>query len=199
MKLISVICHPLLMTTYLSVILLLKVPELFPVQSHLVWNFVLVLFLATCMIPAVSIFSLKLFSRVSNLELTNRHERPLPFLLITVSYTMTSFLFVSKLQIGKPFSSMIVSVTVLIGLLFLITQWFKISIHSTAIWCATSILISLAITKGIMLQNVIYISIILAGLTNVSRLYLGYHQPKEVWSGSILGFCFGFISIYFFG
>lgn len=199
MKLVSVVCHPLLMATYLSLALLIKAPEILAIPPQVVWYLVLAIFLTTFLLPALSLLSLKLFSQISSLELINREERPLPFLLIFIWYGISTFLFAVKLQLGKPLSTIIVSVTILIGLLFIITKWFKISIHSTSIWAAGGILSALAITQGLILPDLLFGTILLAGLTSTSRLYLGYHKPGEIWYGAILGFCFCFLSVYFFG
>ncbi len=199
MKLISGLCHPLLMATYLSVIILIGAPELFSFSVRTSRILVLAVFLTTCVIPAFSIYTLKLFSRISNLELTNKDERPLPFSFIFIWYAVTSFLFVYRLELGRPFSTIIMAVTILIGMLFIITRWFKISIHATAIWSAVGIITSLMITGAITLFNVLIGSILLAGLTSTSRLYLGYHEPREVWFGGALGFSFSFLAVYFFG
>ncbi len=199
MKLISGLCHPLLMATYLSIIILLGAPELFSFPERTSRILVLAVFLTTCAIPAFSIYTLKLFSRVSNLELTDKDERPLPFFFIFIWYAVTAFLFVYRLELGRPLSTILISVTILIGLLLIITKWFKISIHATAVWSAVGIIISLMIIGAISLLNVLVGAIFLAGLTSTSRLYLGYHEPREVWYGAALGFSFSFLAIYFFG
>lgn len=199
MKLISGVLHPLLMATYMSLILFLNVPEIFPFQLRTIIYLLLAVFLTTCAIPAFSIYSLRLFSFVSSLELTNRKERPFPFLLIFIWYAVASYVFVSRLQLGKPFSTIIIAVTILIGILFVITKWFKISIHSTAIWSAAGILASLVLFNDVAMQGALVISILLAGLVGTSRLYLGYHRPEEIWFGALLGFLFSFFALYFFG
>lgn len=196
---ISVVCHPLLMATYMSLILIFRAPELFTIPSESIWFFLFAVVLMTCVIPALSIYSLKFLSTISDLEISNRKERPLPFSIITIWYSVSSYLFIAKLTLGRPFSTILLSVTILIALLFLITYWFKISIHATAIWSAVGILSSLIVVQGIFAVDILYLFFVLAGLTCSSRLYLGYHLPKEVWSGSLLGFLFGFSSVYFFG
>lgn len=199
MKSISVLCHPLLMASYISSILIFRAPELFSLQPEIIWFFFLAVFLTTCFIPALSIYSLSLFSNISNLELTDRKERPLPFSIITIWYSVASYLFIWKLELHKPFSTIILAVTILIAILFLVSYRFKISIHATAIWSATGILTSLIIVENIFAVDILYLFIILSGLTCTSRLYLGYHQPKEIWAGTLLGFFFGFGTVYFFG
>ncbi|MEM9339290.1 MAG: hypothetical protein AAGA66_11215 [Bacteroidota bacterium] len=183
----------------MSVILVIRAPELFTMPSETILPFLTAIFLLTCFIPALSIYSLRFLSSISDLEITDRKERPLPFSIITIWYAASSYLFIVKLALGRPFSTILLSVTLLIALLFLITYRFKISIHATAIWSAVGILASLIMVRDVLAMDILYLSFILAGLTCTSRLYLGYHLPKEVWSGSLLGFIFGFYAVYFFG
>ncbi len=199
MKLISGLCHPLLMATYLSSIILIGAPELFTFPERTARILVLAVFLTTCAIPAFSIYTLKLFSRISNLEITNKEERPLPFSFIFIWYGVSSFLFVYRLELGPPLSAILIAVTILIGILLIISRWFKISIHATAIWSAVGIIMALMMAGATTLLGVLVSSILLAGLTTTSRLYLGYHNPKEVWYGGLLGFSFSFAAVYLFG
>ncbi len=196
---ISVVCHPLLMATYLSYVLFNQAPELFPrVIPQAVSQFVLVIFITTCVMPALSIFLLKTFSFISNLELTNRKERIKPFIFIAFYYAASSYLFLVKLEMGPVFMTVMIGVTVLIILLSIITAWFKISIHAAAIWSGVGFVSALIITMGINLGWHFYALIVAAGLTGTSRLHLGYHQPKEVWSGAMLGFWYSFLIMLWF-
>ena len=197
MKIISVAFHPLLMATYLSYVLFTQSPELFPrVIPQAIPQFILVIFITTCLMPALSIFLLKTFSFVSNLELTNRQERIRPFIFIAFYYAASSYLFADKLEMGSVFMTVIIGVTVLIVLLSIITAWFKISIHSAAIWSGLGFVSALIVTMGVDIGWYYYLLILAAGLTSTSRLYLGYHRPKEIWSGALFGFSYSFLVIF---
>ena len=84
--------------------------------------------------------------------------------------------------------------------LLLITNWFKISIHAAAIWALAGLMAGIFISfPG---ENLIYqvaVVFLIAGLVSSSRLYLGRHTQKEVWSGTFLGFSVGFLSVLLFG
>lgn len=199
MKIISVVFHPLLMATYLSAMLFTKAPELFPrVMPQVIPEFVLVVFITTCLMPALSIFLLRTFAYISNLELTKRAERLRPFIFIAFYYVASSYLFADKLEMGPVFMTVMIGVSVLITALLIITIWFKISIHATAIWSGVGFITALMVTMAVNLGWYYFGLIIAAGLTSSSRLYLGYHQPKEVWSGAILGFVYSFLTIIIF-
>lgn len=184
------------MATYLSYVLFTQSPELFPrVIPQAVPQFVLVIFVTTCLMPALSIFLLRTFSFISNLELTKRKERIRPFIFIAFYYAASSYLFAVKLNMGSIFMTIMGGVSLLIILLLIITTWFKISIHSAAIWSGVGFVSALTISLGVNIGWYYYGLILAAGLISTSRLYLGYHQPKEVWSGAILGFMYSFLTI----
>ena len=196
MKIISMVFHPLLIATYLSAILFKQAPDLFPrIIPEVASQFILVIFITTCLMPALSIFLLRSFSYISNLEMTERNERIRPFLFIVAYYAIASYLFKEKLAMGPVFMTVIIGVTILIGLLLIITKWFKISIHATAIWSAVGFVSAMIVALNLNLGWIYYLLVFAAGLTSTSRLYLGYHEPKEVWTGTILGFSYSFLTI----
>ncbi|WP_420576052.1 hypothetical protein [Ekhidna sp.] len=199
MKIVSVVFHPLLMATYLSAILFTEAPELFPrVMPQVIPQFILVVFITTCLMPALSIFLLKSFAFITNLELTKRAERMRPFIFIAFYYAASSYLFADKLEMGPVFMTVMIGVTVLILGLLIITIWFKISIHAAATWSGVGFVSALMVTMAVNIGWYYFGLIIAAGLTSSSRLYLGYHQPKEVWAGAILGFAYSFLTIIIF-
>lgn len=196
MKIASGVFHPLLMATYLCSILLVFAPELFPnIQRDLVWAFLLFIFLTTCFLPGLAIIALKKLNIVSDLELSNRKERFYPFFIIIFFYGFTTYYLVEVVQMGRLISIMIIGVTILIGIMVVITNWLKVSIHSAAIWCGIGFLSATTILLGINLGVVYYLAIVAAGLTSTSRLYLGYHSPKETWIGIFLGLSYSFLLI----
>jgi hypothetical protein len=198
MKIASGVFHPLLMATYLCSILLVYAPELFPtIKNEFRLTFVSLIFLLTCLLPGLSIMLLKTFSLVTDLELSSRKERFYPFFLIIIFYGSTCYLFIEVFQIGRLMSIMMIGVTVLITVMLIITSWFKVSIHSAAIWSSIGFLSAATLILGINLGWFYYFAIIAAGLTSTSRLYLGYHSPQETWIGIFLGFFYSFFLIVF--
>ncbi len=76
-----------------------------------------------------------------------------------------------------------------------ITLFYKVSIHSAAIWGIVGILLPLnKISNGVLLIPTVII-IVFAGLVMSSRLMLNAHTPREVLSGSLLGFGLGFVGV----
>ncbi len=197
LKLVPWAFHPLLVTTLITGIALLSMPELFPnISIKLIPYFLAAVFLTTGLIPAFCLWTMKNFSLIRDFDLTDRKERLLPFFTIIFLYVLTFFFFESN-GISSPFTTMLLIVTILIGLLLVITQWFKVSIHSAATWGGTGMLSAIDIAWEVELGDVIYASILAAGLTCTSRLYFGYHKPNEIWIGTFLGFGFCFVAVFF--
>ncbi|GAB4234205.1 MAG: hypothetical protein Tsb0034_07790 [Ekhidna sp.] len=196
MKTISVVFHPLLVATHLSAILIIKAPELIPrIQPQVVPQFLLIIFLITAIMPAFSVFLLKTFKYISDLELIKKKERIIPFIFILFYYAIASYLFHEKLGMDLLFNVVIISATVLILILTLITLRFKISIHAASMWAAVGYTSAILVSFGAALGGAFYALIFAAGLISSSRLYLGYHTPREVWTGAILGFSYAFLTI----
>ena len=188
------IFHPLLIASHLTALLLYTAPELLPrIQPQVSRQFLLIVFIITAVLPAFSIFLLKTFKYISDLELVKRRERVIPFAFILFYYGIASYLFMVKLEMEFLFNIVMISVTALIAILLVITMKFKISIHSAAIWGAVGYLTAINITQSITVDWIYYSVVLIAGLTSTSRLYLGYHTSKEVWTGSLLGFSYCFL------
>jgi membrane-associated phospholipid phosphatase len=201
MKLISGLFHPLLLASYFLTLLYYYHPTFFsPIPLQEVPKLIFASVVTTFVIPVLSILIMRFTSRISSLSLNAREERLLPFISIFLFYSATTYLYTYRLGMKPPLSSMMIGMSLLIGILLLITNWFKISIHAAAIWALAGLMAGIFVSfPG---ENLIYqvaITVLLAGLVSSSRLYLGRHSEKEVWYGATLGFCIGLGSVIVFG
>ena len=200
MVLISVVFHPLLMATYCCTALYFVAPDIFsPIAYGSIPYFILVIFITTCLVPGLIIGFFKLTKRVSNLDISQREQRILPFFTTALFYGVTTYLFQQKIGLSKTLLVIMIAVTALLFLILLISFWMKISVHASGIWGIMSILSGLSILHKIENPTfLLFAGFICAGITVSSRLYLSAHTPKESWSGAVLGFTFCLASVYFF-
>jgi membrane-associated phospholipid phosphatase len=192
-KIISIVFHPLLMTTYLFLLLSFYVPLILqPIRPSA--GFLGLIFLMTFVLPALNFLFFKVTGTVENLAMPERKQRTLPFLFISILYGVVTLLFHWKVKVPSvTYLLMIISVMVVISAA--ITLFYKLSIHSAAIWGIIGILLPLyKISNGMLLVPTVVL-IITAGLVMSSRLMLNAHTPREVLAGSILGFGIGFTGI----
>lgn len=188
------------MATYSCLVFYFIFPQVFsPIPYDEILGFIGVVFLTTFVIPAISIYFLKVTKRISSLELTRREERVLPFLTITGFYGITTYLLIKKIHISDQLSVMMFAVTILIGLILLISMRYKISVHAAGIWGTFGVFSAFAI-KYLTTGSAFYLVglVLVAGIVSYSRLYLEKHTSDEVWLGTILGFIVCFGAIYLF-
>lgn len=198
---ISVIFHPLLMASYLTAIFVLVFPAaLYPIKTEMQLSFLGLLFLLTFLLPAINIALFRVFGIISSFSMEERSERIRPFLLILILYGFFTYLLYSKsrLAIGDNLFNLIVIIDALVVASLVFTIFYKVSIHSLAIWGIVGIFLPLnkVVEDGSMLIPTIG-ALIIAGLVMSSRLQLNAHTPREVLTGALAGFAIGFFGMLF--
>ena len=198
-NLISYILHPLLMPTILLLILLFFLPQsLQPVSGKIALMIILLVFITTFVIPALSILGLRSTLTISSVKLRNRSERLLPFTFITIFYAITTYLFHSKIEINDLILTIFIAASLLVATLTIITIFFKISMidkrkptmHPAPAAC------TLIFPEHNLMWTLVAV-VMVAGLIMSARLYLDAHTPIEVYSGFTLGLLISFFSLYF--
>jgi len=197
-KFISYILHPLLMPTFLLLILLFFIPEsLQPVSGKIALMIILLVFITTFIIPALSILGLRTTMTISSVKLKNRTERILPFSFITIFYGLTTYLFHAKIEINDLILAIFIGASLLVALLTIITVFFKISVHGSGAGSMVGFLLAIMlIYPEHNLMWVLIAIVLIAGSIMTARLYLDAHTPVEVYSGFALGLFVSFFSVF---
>ncbi len=198
-KIISYLFHPLIMPTLLFYVIMQFVPEaLQPMSGKIMLYILLLIFITTFIIPLFSILGLKTTSTISSLNLDDRKERVMPFAFITIFYGLTTYLFHIKIEVNNFLLSIFIGTTLIVGLLTIISVFFKISVHAAGSGCMIGSLLALIyLFPGYSLVWPLSLIILISGMILSSRLALNAHKEKEVYSGLILGIIICFLSIYF--
>jgi len=190
MYVVSLVVHPLLMPTFLILLLYYRAPIILAPISEQSFRYLLfAIALTTGLIPMLSIISFKMSSMVGSIELENRRDRLGPFLFISIFYTITAFMFGLNDSINPLLTVIFATMTVNVVILAIITLRFKISIHAASVMGLVGMLVALAYKyPGSGLMAPIIVSFLSAGLVMTSRLYLNAHTPREVGLGAFVGF-----------
>lgn len=193
-KLISVVFHPLLMTTYLFVLLTYFLPVILQPARPSLWIIVLI-FVTTFALPTVNFLLLKLTGSIQDLSMPDRQQRILPFIFISAIYIFVTLMFYWKFPIPNLLRLMVI-VTTMVVAATIITFFYKLSIHSLAMWGAVGMMLPMnKVSEVNSLLMPTAIVIVLAGLVMSSRLSLNAHTPREVMIGSVAGFSIGFFGM----
>ncbi len=197
---ISTLMHPLLMPTLLFFILLYFASYVgSKLNDEGIAYLLLVIFITTCVLPIFCIAVLKFTNNIADFALEDKRERVIPFIFISMFYAVTTYMFATKIKLGELYIVIIASITLLLVVVTIITFFWKISTHSTAISGVVGFILAVGYKfsdEQLLLPLVIVV--FLAGLVMSSRLYLNSHKPIEILGGSILGFIFSFIAVYIF-
>lgn len=190
-RFVSYIFHPLLLPTYLFILLSQTLPgalEPIPASSHLM--FIGLIFIITFVLPVLNLSILKTFGTLKSFQMVDRRERYLPFILISFVYALITYLFYWKTRIGlnDNFLKLMIVIDLLVIVATLATFFYKISVHSLAAWGIVGVLIPLnKITEVNSLFYPALVVLILTGLIMSARLVLQVHTLKEVMWGGIIG------------
>lgn len=190
-RIISLIFHPLLMPTWLVIVLAFTFPwALQPARPENIQAYVLLVAGLTFILPAINIGFFKWFGYINSISMAQREERLRPFLLTLVLYAFCTFLFYYKLNMGLAdnFFRLLLILNALVFVAWLLTWFVKVSIHSLAVAAVPVILAVLSrFTEERQLFAALLISIVLAGLVMSARLQLQAHTLKEVILGALAG------------
>jgi hypothetical protein len=189
-QVISVVFHPLLMTTYLFVVLYLYLPSLLLPARASIWLLFLI-FLMTFLLPSMNFLFFRFTGTIKDLALTERRDRILPFVFISLLYSLVTYMFYWKFPVPNLLKLMLI-VTTMVIVCALVTPFYKVSVHSLAVWGIIGILVPLnQATDGLLLYP-LAVLLVIAGVVMSSRLLLDAHVPREVAVGGVVGFSIGF-------
>lgn len=195
-KIISALFHPLLLTSYLVLLLGTYFPSMLMIAPQSFRVILLFVFCFTFIFPVINLIIFKNFGTISTFTMVSRRERIIPFVAISLIYIVTTFLFYIKLSFSQNFNNLILIVTLLVVVSTILTFFQKVSVHSLAIWGGIGILLPLnkALEQSFLLWPTA-LAIVAAGAVMSSRLYLNAHTPRQILIGSLAGFAIGFFGI----
>jgi membrane-associated phospholipid phosphatase len=195
---LSVVFQPLLMPSLIVAVLMYLVPEATATPNSAKWSLLLLVGLTTCVIPLISMVGMRVTYSIDSFHLPKRQQRVIPFSLVTVFYGMTAAFFYLRLNVDELISFTLTLITVCLGLLTVITFFWKISAHATAVAGVSAILCVLLMRfESAVLFYPFLASILVAGAVSSARLALDVHNPAEILGGFLLGFLLCFGAYYF--
>ena len=184
-KIISIVGHPIFHPTWMMIILLLTGITQFNHSND--WKLLGITFTITCLIPAIVILLMKRWHLINSIEMEERDDRPAP-LFIMVLFLYTTLTLFNKINDFKIYSFYLTSVIVVTALAFIISFFWKISLHTLG-W--GNLVACLFIMTKASLQTYFYYfiaSILLAGIVAAARLKLKSHDSTQIYAGFAMGF-----------
>ncbi|GHM98724.1 hypothetical protein WSM22_02140 [Cytophagales bacterium WSM2-2] len=190
-KIISFVFHPLLITTYLVLMLGLFFPAMLMISRANLVLLALLVLVFTFVIPAGNLLLFRFLGSINSLHLKTREERIWPFIFISLMYGFVTFIFYYKLPFNSNFNKLLFIITALVVTATVITFFIKVSVHSMAMCGWIGILLPLIKFSPALLWPTATI-IAITGLVISARLTLDAHTPRETLIGAVVGVLVGF-------
>lgn len=193
-NIISGMFHPLLMVTY-GVVLALTFTYLAIYPPAMKLLLAGGAFLSTAVIPGAFILMMVKNGAAVDMELSDRHERVVPYLIFITSIIVCAF-YMYKMMLPFWFISLLLGACVALILALLINFFWKISAHAIGIGGLLGGIMGVARIHLINPYWAFIIVIIIAGLVGTSRIFLKRHTPMQVYAGFCLGFICTFVASF---
>ncbi|TXF89392.1 hypothetical protein FUA23_10520 [Neolewinella aurantiaca] len=208
---VSGLFHPLLVPTYMYVLLMVVNPFLFGAngfgESRALLT-LLMMVLYTAVIPMVSVLLMVALNMVGSVMMEEKTERIGPLLLVMVLYFWVYYNLSNSNDVPTIFSTFLLGVVIALALAFVINVLDKISLHAVGMGGLVGMLM---ITMGLFGANGVVIGdytiglgvlliagVLLAGLVGTARLALRAHDKVQVYSGYLVGFLAQLVALKFY-
>jgi len=199
----SIVFHPLLIVTYMSLVLLWTNPFSFGWRHVSEANTLLIIIVMTTItLPLIAIVMMKMLGWIDSFYLLTQHERIGPYIVAGIMY-LSLYLHLTRAE-SFPISIRVAVLGTLLGLwtCFFINNFTKISVHAAGVG---GLVMLVALTKQIFgyndaqiglvggvnlvmpIDGLLYGTIIIAGAVCTSRLILKAHEIKDVYAGFFVG------------
>lgn len=135
-----------------------------------------------CMIPLYFYFKI-----IRNVEITRRRERLLPLYITLISY-IAAYILIKRLPVSQLYGRFIFSSCMALLIVIVITHFWQISAHMTALGGLAGLVIVLSKKLGADLMLYLLLLLLLSGIAGSARLKLNAHSSGQVYSGYLIGF-----------
>ena len=194
-KIISILGHPIFHPTWMMIILLFSGITRFTPGNDL--SFLTITFATTCVVPALIIVMMKKWHVIDSFEMEDREDRLGP-LFIMILFLYAALRFFNKMQLFSIYSFYLTTAIVVTILAFIITFFWKISLHSLGWGCLTACLFVMT-TASMRLYLPYFIgSIVISGIVAGARLKLKSHSNAQIYTGFAMGFATVIIMYFIF-
>lgn len=150
-------------------------------------------FVSTALMPGAFIYMLIRNGAAGDMELSDRKERALPYLIFIASIVACVF-FLYKMLMPFWLLAMLIGVCVALLVALCVNFAWKISAHAIGVGGLLGGIMGVARLHMINPYWAFIVVLVIAGLLGTSRIFLKRHTPMQVYAGFCLGFICTFVS-----
>jgi len=193
-RIISIIGHPIFHPTWMMIILMLTGITSFMPQNNTI--FLTITLLMTCLIPGLVIMMVKRWGLIKSIEMEDREDRLGP-LFIMLLFLYAAYRYFNKIPMLAIFNFYLTSVIVVTVLAFMVSFFWKISMHTLGWGCFTAFLFIMTTVSVRLYLPYFIVSIVASGIVASARLKLKSHDNAQIYAGFAMGFAAVIVSYFF--
>ena len=193
-KFISALLHPIVIPTIGVILFLLLTPTVIARERQYI--LLSLVFIATYIIPLITLALLKAFGVINSFDLASIKERKIPlFIMLIIFYVLGRFLLniPAFSGLGMLFFGTNLALVVIY---FLFLFDIKTSLHIMSLSSAIGFFLIFGSIHSIVVLPIISVLILLTGILASARLYLKAHTKLEIYIGFFLGMFSQFAIFY---
>jgi len=204
-RILSYLGHPLLVLTYILLLLLAVNPFAFSARSitdHRAMLLLISVFTTTFLLPGFGVALMKPLGFIRSLEMESKQERIGPYIITGIFYLWLFKNLFSGAQVPSLFAVCVLGATVGLFFAFFVNIFTKISAHATGMGgLVAMVLLATVEWRGsgmgipmfdgslqISLTVLLALTVLFAGLIGTARLALKAHIPVDLYRGYAAGF-----------
>ncbi len=186
-KIISYLFHPLLIPTWMILLMQYANPYwFFEIKAKLGVPVIAAVTLYTFIYPMIAILLLRKLEFIDSLEMPDSKQRIIPMIITIVLYVWVYLIFKSK---GFPLIAKVFMMGTLVSLFlsFFINVFQKLSLHMVGISGALIASLLVLYTSAVDIRSIFLLIVVATGAVASARLYLEAHNWKEIYAGFLVG------------
>jgi len=207
----SVVFHPLLMVTYMLIILLVVNPYMFGVNGVQGGMLIIIkIFLYTFVIPAFAVFMMKSLDLIDSIEMKTKSERIGPYIITGILYMWAFRTILDNPDIPSAYKLFVLGATIGLFVAFFFNLFTKVSMHALGMGGLLGMIIITSLLYSydtfvfqlgslwiveMSMNALMMIVIVLSGIVCTSRLLLKAHNLQDLYSGFIIGLAAQFLAL----
>jgi len=166
-------------------------------QPNVIYYVLMSTFLYTVLLPGSLIIMLKKMNFISSIQLNERIERKYP-IIFAILFHVANYYFLTKIHLPYIYYVFLLSGIFSLTITFLVSYFWKISMHTTGIGGLCGVFFTCALVWGIDTRMLMAALFLVAGVIGSARLIVEAHTSGQVYAGFIAGFVPQILPLFLF-
>ena len=196
--LLSYLFHPVFVPLYCIAFLVYVHPSYFTGFSEKEKFYTLLISAVNLLFfPLLTVGLLKALGFISSVFMRTKKDRIIPYIACSIFFFWAYLVFRNQANYPLILPSFIFGIFLSVNAGLIANIYFKISMHTLGMGGWLGLFLVIAFSQTMFITGFLCIVILLCGLVGTSRMALGSHSQKEIYSGFIWGMMGQFIAALF--